>query len=118
LQLLVWLIKDKHFKIGTYAICTDHHYDGPHGHSGGKAVDISSVNGTAVSSPGGKQTTLELAKVLHSGTPSVLHPWQLICDGYGYQHDPAISACTIPSPGFYGYTTMSQHRNHVHVGYL
>ena len=117
LQLLVWLIEDKHFKIGTYALCTDHGNDGPNGHAGGKAVDISSVNGVAVSSPGGKALTLELAKLLHGGTPAALHPWQLICDGYGYQHDAAISACTIPNAGFYGYTTMSEHRNHIHVGY-
>lgn len=116
MEALVELI-DKGFHVGCFAMCSDHPYDGLHGHAGGHAVDISSVNGISVAAPGARQTTLGLAEHLHSKMPATLHPWQEICDGYGYQHDAAISACTIPGAGFYGYTAMSQHRNHVHLGY-
>lgn len=116
LEALVELI-EKGFHIGCFALCSDHHYDGPHGHSGGFAVDISSVNGISVVAPGGRANTLKCAEHLHHHMPTVLHPWQLICDGYGNMHDPAISALTIPGAAFYGYVTMSQHRNHIHLGY-
>ena len=116
LEALVELVS-KGFHVGTFAMCSDHPYDGPHGHAGGKAVDISSVNGVAIMNHNARTETLGLAKHLRSGMPASLHPWQLICDGYGYMHDSEISACTIPGANFYGYTTMSQHRNHVHLGY-
>lgn len=116
MQALVELIENG-LHVGCFAMCSDHPYDGPHGHAGGLAVDISSVNGVSVSSYGGRAETLRVAEFLHRSMPGGLHPWQLICDGYGYQHDPAISALTIPGAAFYGYTTMSQHRNHVHLGY-
>lgn len=116
LEALVFLI-EKGYKIGTFAICSAHHYDGPHGHSGGHAVDISSINGISVASGSAGHITLEVAKLIHSGMPAGLHPWQEICDGFAYQHDPSIAACTIPSSGYYGYTTMSEHRNHIHLGY-
>lgn len=114
LNALIYLIEKGH-TVGTFAICSDHHNDGPHGHSGGHAVDISSIDGVSVSSFNGRTTTLEAAILLHNA-PGDLRPWQLICDGYGYQHDTAISAETIPSASFYGSATMSQHRNHIHYG--
>ena len=49
MRVLVHLIEQGH-TIGTSAICSDHHDDGPNGHAGGKAVDISSINGHAVAS--------------------------------------------------------------------
>ena len=118
LEILVWLI-EKGFHIGTFAICSDHHWDGPHGHAGGKAVDISSIDGVMVSSSSERAHygTLKVAELLRHNPPAGLRPWQLICDGSGYEHNDAISACTIPGAAFYGYTTMSQHRNHIHVGY-
>jgi hypothetical protein len=116
LQALVELV-ERGFHIGCFAMCSDHPYDGPHGHAGGMAVDISSVNGVSVSSPGGRGPTLNLATHLHHHMPATLHPWQLICDGYGYMHDSAISALTLPGATFYGYATMRAHRNHVHLGY-
>jgi hypothetical protein len=118
LEALVEIL-DSGIHIGLFAMCTDHPYDGPHGHAGGKAVDISSVDGTSVSSHSERARlgTLKLAKHLHSNMPSSLLPWQLICDGYGYMHDSEISAQTIPGAAFYGPLTMSEHRNHVHLGY-
>lgn len=116
LEAILFLIH-KGFHIGTFAICSDHHYDGPHGHSGGLAVDISSINGVAVGSHAARENTLKVARILRNEMPSGLHPWQEICDGYGYIHDSEIAACTIPGSWFYGYTTMSQHRNHIHLGY-
>jgi hypothetical protein len=117
MEALVWLIEDG-FTIGTYAICSDHHYDGPHGHSGGLAVDISSVNGVSVASGMAQHQVLKLMETLHNHMPTHLKPWQLICDGYGMQHHAEISDLTIPSAAFYGGVTMSEHRNHVHLGYL
>jgi hypothetical protein len=117
LEAIVFLI-ERGFTIGTFAFCSDHGDDGPHGHAGGHAVDISSINGISVASSSGRAVTLEVARLLHSGMPTSLKPWQLICDGYGYQHDPEISACTIPGAYYYGYTTMSEHRNHIHLGYF
>lgn len=118
MEALVEII-NKGLHIGCFAMCSDHPYDGPHGHAGGMAVDISSVNGVAVSqnSNAARVNTLKLARLLHYGMPGELKPWQQICDGFGYIHDAEISACTIPGAAFYGYTTMSQHRNHVHLGY-
>lgn len=116
LRLLVWLIENQGFEIGTFAICSDHHNDGPHGHAGGLATDISSINRTSIASPGARALTLKVAQLLHSHA-GALTPRQLICDGYGYLHDWEISACTIPSAAFYGGTTMSQHRNHIHAGF-
>lgn len=116
LNALVELV-DRGFHVGCFAMCSDHPYDGPHGHAGGHAVDISSVNGVSIAAHNARAETLGLAEFLHGKMPKSLHPWQQICDGYGYVHDSAISNCTIPGAVFYGYTTMSQHRNHVHLGY-
>jgi len=119
LQALLILIEKYGFHIGTFAICSDHHYDGPHGHAGGNAVDISSINGIQVgtNSSTSRSNTLKVAKILRYEMPDSLRPWQQICDGYGYVHDSEISSCTVPGAYFYGYTTMSQHRNHIHLGY-
>lgn len=119
LELLVFLV-EKGLHIGCFALCSDHFYDGPQGHSAGNCVDISSVNGITVASgsPIARSNTLKAAQALAHEMPATLKPAQLICDGYGYVHDSSIAACTIPSAGYYGYTTMSQHRNHLHVGYF
>lgn len=118
LEALVFLI-EKGFHIGTFAICSDHHYDGPHGHAGGLAVDISSINGVSVAShtEASKELTLKVAEIIRNEMPAELHAWQEICDGYGYVHYQPIANCTIPNPAFYGYSTMSEHRNHIHLGY-
>lgn len=116
LEALVELI-EKGFRIGCFAMCSDHPYDGPHGHAGGKAVDISSVNGISIASHTARQVTVDVAWHLHHDMPTVLRPWQLICDGYGYMHDSTISALTLPSASFFGYATMRVHRTHVHLGY-
>lgn len=117
LEIIQWLIEAHNFKIGTYALCSDHHlYDGPHGHNGGYAIDISSVNGIGISSRSARDVTLAVAELVH-GAPGELKPWQQICDGYGYQHDSAIGVLCIPYRGFYDYGTLVGHRNHIHVGY-
>jgi hypothetical protein len=116
LQVLTWLIEDKGFTVGTYAICSDHHNDGPHGHAGGLAVDISRIDGISVASPSAKPGTLAVATALHHA-PASLVPRQLICGGYGNHPDGEISALTIPSAAFYGLTTMLEHLGHLHVGF-
>lgn len=115
LQSLCFLI-EKGYKIGTFAMCSDHPYESALGHGGGHAVDISSINGVSIASGGSEQLTYDVAKLLHSGMPKGLTPWQLICDGCGYQHVPAISDLTIPGAWYYGSLTMSEHRNHIHNG--
>lgn len=122
LDLLVWIIEGGH-RIGTFALCSDHHFDGPHGHGGGFAADLCWFDGVSVNSGSAHAKTLELAKLVRSA-PGALHidlsgdNGQLICDGYGGMHSSDISALTIPGVGFYGYETMAQHRDHVHAGYF
>lgn len=117
LQALCYLI-EKGYRIGTFAMCSDHFYESALGHGGGHAVDISSVNGMTVSASSSERAVLEAMQTLHSGMPAALKPWQLICDGCGYSHVPAISGLTIPGAWYYGAATMAQHRNHIHLGYL
>ena len=117
LEVVCWLIEHGHAEVGTFALCSDHSFDGWHGHAGGLAVDVSSVQGLGVVSSAARAVTLAAAKALHSSVPAHLKPRQLICGGYGGVRDSEISACTIPSAGYYGTTTMSEHCNHIHVGY-
>jgi hypothetical protein len=114
MQVLVHLINNGH-TLGTFAICSDHSNDGPHGHAGGFAVDISTIDGHAVSSPSARAAVIQVDKELHNA--GALVPRQLITGGVGDVIDATIEAFTIPSPGFYGTATMREHCNHVHVGY-
>jgi hypothetical protein len=116
LRTLCWLIEDRGFKLGTYAICSDHSNDGPHGHAGGLAVDISSVDGVSIAAGDGRTGALKVAQALHSA-PASYRPRQLICGGYGNHYDPEISALTIPSAAFYGQATMRDHYGHCHAGF-
>jgi hypothetical protein len=116
LELLVWLIKQD-LVIGTFALCSDHHtLDGPHGHNGGFAVDIDSINGIAIASQSAKarDLTLRVTRLIRYHTPAALRPWQLICNGYGNMYYQPIAACTI---GSYNYYTLRAHRGHIHAGY-
>lgn len=120
LEALVFLIEEKNYKIGTFALCSDHHtIDGRHGHNGGHAVDIDSINGIPIKSwsSEARRLTLEVATILRHHMPATLTPWQQICYGYGYHHDSEIAACTLPSIGFYNYSTLLAHENHIHFGY-
>lgn len=116
--VVLWLIQQG-YTIGTFAWCEDHHDDGPDGHAGGRAVDISSINGHAVSEDSATVGRLVLAvvKLIHEFN-GPLAPRQLICGGYGNHRDIQISQYSIPSAdAFYGAATMAQHCNHIHVGY-
>jgi hypothetical protein len=116
MRVVLWLI-GQGYRIGTFAWCTDHSDDGAKGHAGGHAVDISSINGVAVSSFLSRDLTLTVATLLHNLT-GPLAPRQLIAGGYGGVRDTAISAQSIPgADSFYGAKTMGQHTNHIHVGY-
>lgn len=117
IELVCWVIEELGHKVGTYAICGDHHYDGPHGHSGGLAVDISSLDNRGIGGSGMHDLTLSVARAIRSKTPPVLRPWQLISDGAGYVHYSDIAACCIPYSGFYDRTTLAGHRNHIHAGF-
>lgn len=117
LEALCWLIDQKGHRIGTFALCTDHGPDGPHGHGGGKAVDISSIDGLSVSSSEAKPKVMAVLNALHSA-PAAQKPWQLISGGYANHRDADCSAKSIPgADGYYGSGTMLQHCNHIHLGY-
>jgi len=126
LQLLIYLI-DSGYKIGTFALCGDHHDDGPNGHHGGKAADISSINGKAINDPGSRSIALELDSVIFNLDNS-LAPRQIITDGVGNVHDDAFTQFNRVAPGIEGAaataafnsgdpSTMAAHRNHIHVGF-
>jgi len=114
MQVLVQLINSGH-TIGTFAICSDHHDDGPHGHAGGFAVDISTIDGHPINSPSARAVVLEVDKELHNAGPLV--PRQLISGGVGNVMDQTIEGLTIPSPDFFDAPTMQAHTNHIHIGY-
>lgn len=114
MQVLVWLIDVKGFTIGTFALCSDHGFDSENGHAGGRSVDISSINGNTVNASAVRADLLRLLHDLQSGP---YRPWQLISGGYANHEDPACLSLCIPSAPFYGEPTLSQHTNHVHVGY-
>jgi len=115
MQVLVHLIEQGH-SIGTFAICSDHHDDGPHGHAGGKAVDISTIDGHSVASPSSRASVLKIDMALAKAGP--LKPRQLISGGCGNVRDAEISALCIPGADtFFGKDTMQDHCNHIHIGY-
>lgn len=116
LRTLVWLIDEKGFKIGCFAMCSDHGYDGPHGHAGGFATDISSVNGVGVISGAAKAPVISLLNTLRNA--GTLIPWQLISGGYANHSDQDCRNRCIPSAAFYGGIVLSEHENHVHMGHL
>lgn len=113
---VLWLLEHGS-EVGTFAICSDHAFDSRLGHAGGHAIDISSFSGVSVAAANSRAQTLKVAILLHNA-PGALHPWQLICGGYGNHRDAEISALSIPAAdSFYGPATMQQHTNHVHLGY-
>ena len=114
MQVLVHLIDSGH-TLGTFAICSDHHDDGPHGHAGGRAVDISTIDGHSVATPSARAAVIQVDKQLHNA--GALVPRQLITGGVGNKIDQTIEGLTIPSAAFYGPETMQEHTNHIHVGY-
>jgi hypothetical protein len=114
MRVLVHLIESGH-TIGTSAMCSDHHDDGPRGHAGGRAVDISSIDGHSVASSSSRDVVLAIDRVLHDS--GLLLPRQLITGGVGNVLDEEISSLTIPSAAFFGPRTMREHCNHIHVGY-
>jgi hypothetical protein len=114
MQVLVHLIENGH-TIGTFAICSDHHDDGPHGHAGGRAVDISTIDGHSIASASARAVVMQVDKQLHNA--GALVPRQLITGGVGNMIDQTIEGLTIPSPAFYSPETMKEHTNHIHIGY-
>jgi hypothetical protein len=115
MRVLLFLIRKGH-TIGTFAICSDHHDDGPHGHAGGMAVDISTIDGHALALASAREQALTVDRELHRA--GALVPRQLITGGVGGARDAEISALSIPAAdSFFGSGTMQDHCNHIHVGY-
>jgi hypothetical protein len=122
MRLVLWLIQAGYL-IGTYAWCEDHSDDGPNGHAGGKAVDISSINGTAINQFTARDLTITVDKLIHTA-PADLLPRQLISGGYGNKYDPEIASYCIPNAATFDYVDSTghnvlreEHTNHIHVGY-
>jgi hypothetical protein len=114
MRVLVHLIESGH-TIGTSAICSDHHDDGEHGHAGGFAVDISSIDGHSLASSSARTVALKVDKALHDA--GILLPRQLITGGVGNVLENEFELLTIPNAAFFGPTQMHAHTNHIHVGY-
>lgn len=128
LQMLLFAIEAGQFKVGTYALCGAHFDDGPTGHAGGFAVDISSVNGVGVvtDSRASRDNTLKMDQFLNK-LPKELKVRQLISWGYGnHPYKPmgdlqifdskpcgGASACEA----IYEPETELDHMNHIHAGY-
>jgi hypothetical protein len=113
--VLVHLIESGH-KIGTFAICSDHRFDSSNGHAGGKAVDVSSIDGQSITLASARPLVIKIDNELHNA--GALTPRQLISGGVGNARDPEISRLSIPgADSFYGAATMLEHCNHIHVGY-
>jgi hypothetical protein len=124
LRVVVWLIHQG-WKVGTFAWCSDHSDDsnwalgGAHGHAGGWAVDISSLNGLAINQYTNQcyKNVYQVDTLLRNSNPPLL-PRQLITGGYGNVRNMTLSAFCIPAAdSFYGAKTMGEHCNHIHVGY-
>lgn len=115
IKTILWLIA-KGYTVGTYAWCEDHSDDGLNGHAGGKAVDISSINGVSINQEASHLLTVAVATLLHN-PPSAITPAQLITGGFGNHSDSQLRSLTIPSAAFYGETTMAEHCNHIHMGF-
>jgi hypothetical protein len=115
MRVLVHLIENGH-TIGTSAMCSDHHNDSPHGHAGGRAVDISSIDGHSIALTSSRAQVIKVDTELHEA--GALKPRQLISGGVGNKRDAEISGLSIPgADSFYGAATMLAHCNHIHVGY-
>lgn len=117
LELVVWLIEERGHKIGTYAICSDHHNDGAHGHSGGFAIDISSIDGHGIGGGGAHAITLAVVQAIRFHSPAILRPRQLICDGAEGVRYSDIAACCLPYEGYYDSSTLRGHLDHCHAGF-
>jgi hypothetical protein len=88
---------------------------GAHGHAGGLAVDISTIDGHPVNNSSARAVVIQVDEQLRNA--GALRPRQLITGGVGNKIDQTIEALTIPDPAFYGPKTMQDHTNHIHVGY-
>ena len=115
MRILVHLIENGH-TIGTSAICSDHHDDGVNGHAGGKAVDVSSIDGHSIALASARALVIKLDTELHHA--GALVPRQLITGGVGKMRDAEISRLSIPgADSVFGPKTMAEHCDHIHVGY-
>ena len=119
IRSIVWLCQ-KGYKIGTFAWCSDHStMDGPTGHQGGWAVDISAIDGIAINTDTlqCRKLVLQVAGLLHDANMPI-KPRQLISGGYGNHRDMACSALSLPhADSYYTSAVMAEHCNHIHVGY-
>src|SRR5579862_2342650 len=126
LQMLLYLIEVGNFKIGTFAMFGDHGFDSLSGHSGGLAVDISTVNGASLGVPV-PQAGVEGTKLdqFLNNLPVAIQLDQQISYGYGGQYYKPMadlqqfngSLCTSACVSDYGASIEQQHTNHIHAGF-
>lgn len=125
LKLLLYIISNG-YKVGTYALCGDHSFDSPQGHSGGFAVDISTVNDASLSqdTPRVASEGLKMNQFLNN-LPAELALRQQISYGYGEQYYQPMAAlqqfggklCGSSCVSIYTLTVENQHKDHIHVGF-
>ena len=100
LQVIIHLIGLGH-TIGTYAICSDHHDDGPHGTPGAGPSTSRPSTGTPSRRASSRAQVLAIDKALHHAGP--LKPRQLITGGCGNVRDAADLGALHSGRGlFYG----------------
>ena len=126
IAVIIWLISDQGYDIGTYAWCTDHTtWDGPTGHNGGHAVDIEYINGYHIREDANQcyLNVIAVDKLLNALT-GYLAPRQIISGGYGDHRNAACTSYTRPvgwadqtGGGGFSAKVMGEHCNHIHVGY-
>jgi hypothetical protein len=126
LKLILYLIEVGNFKVGTYALCGDHGFDGLSGHSGGLAVDISSVNGASLGLPL-PQSGTEGTKMDHflNNLPAEISLGQQITYGYGGHYYAPMAAtqqyngslCNSSCVSIYTLLVEQAHTNHIHAGF-
>lgn len=127
IRVLLWLIEDNGYGVGTFAMCSDHSYHTSEGrvsaHPAGRAVDIDSMDsGGSGWAYIGQSDSRNYGNVigmmnLLRAAPGDLLPKQLICGGYGGIRNAEITALSLPSGDYYDSKTLGEHTNHIHVGY-
>lgn len=124
LLVMLALIENEGFSIGTYALCSDHSTYTTSGnisrHVLGKAVDIASVNGVNLNNYSALSGTLAVDQYINTLIGSCLGVDELISCGVGGREVSQLDTLSInngvSSPGF-SCDVVGNHTDHIHIGY-
>ena len=124
MQMLLFVI-DSGYQVGTYALCRSHSYN-QGAHPQGRGLDISSLNGVSLATPGARNDTLAVDQLIFN-LNNELAPRQIITGGVGATRrvDPQFVKYNRVAPGnegqsavaAFGSSTMAGHTDHIHIGY-